>query len=76
MMPCQSCASVSLTVAMALPRQSCADESGRSLWLCRTKAVRTVGTVAMAVPHQRCAEDSETVVMALPRQICADVSGR
>ena len=29
-LPCQSCADVSLTVAMALSRQSCADESDDS----------------------------------------------
>ena len=49
------------TVAMAVPRQSCVDDSK---------------TVAMALPRQRCADDSVTVAMALPRQSCADVSGR
>ena len=58
---------------MALPCQSCADESGRQLWPCRAKAVRTYRTVAKAVLRQSCADVSLTVAMAFARRSSADV---
>ena len=69
-----SCASVSLTVAMALPCQSCA---GVSLTVARALlypiAVRAYRTVARALPCQSCADVSDDSYGCVVPKLCGRI---